>query len=113
LLVALSRGESACVPEEGYAMGRPGTNAAYFGPCVARTPSAARASLEWFLARHTAEPVFWDILPHNRMALEMARYFGFERRRELVRMARKGAPPARDFEHNDSHVFALAGFEYG
>lgn len=113
LLAALARGESACVPGGGYAMGRPGTRAAYFGPCVAREPEAARALLEWFLMRHAGEAVFWDILTPNEAALEIARQFGFECRRKLVRMVRKGAHPERNFEHNDSVVFALAGFEYG
>ena len=113
LLAALSRGEAVSLPGGGYAMGRPGAKAAYFGPCVARTSGAARALLEWFLIRHAGEPVFWDILPQNSAALELAREFGFERRRELVRMVRRGAPPARDLQHNDSDIFALAGFEYG
>ncbi len=34
--------ESACVQGEGYAMGRPGTKAPYFGPCVCRSAAAAR-----------------------------------------------------------------------
>jgi len=105
--------ESACVPGEGYAMGRPGTKAAYFGPCVCRSLEAARTLLEWFLARHPGESVFWDLLPGNAEALRLAQGFGFEPRRKLVRMALRGSPEAAPFRHDDSAVFALAGFEYG
>lgn len=112
LLSALAEHDAFAVPG-GYAMGRPGSKAAFFGPCVAETPAAARALLTRFLARHAGQPVFWDLLPHNEAAVELARESGFERARKLVRMARPGlaAPPA--FPHNDFHVFALAGFEYG
>lgn len=105
--------ESACVPGEGYAMGRPGTKAAYFGPCVCRSAGAARTLLEWFLARHRGESVYWDLLPGHAEALELARELGFERRRQLVRMALRAEPGAAPFRHDDAAVFAIAGFEYG
>lgn len=105
--------ESACVPGGGYAMGRPGTKAPYFGPCVCRSAEAARTLLEWFLARHPGESVFWDLLPGNAEALRLAREFGFERRRQLVRMALRGTPQAAPFLHDDAAVYAIAGFEYG
>ena len=105
--------ETAAVPGEGYALGRPGTKAAYFGPCVCRSAEAARTLLEWFLARHAGESVFWDLLPGNTAALSLARAFGFEPRRRLVRMSLSKAPEAGPFRHNDAAVFAIAGFEYG
>jgi len=105
--------ESACIPGEGYAMGRPGTKAPYFGPCVCRSSQAARTLLEWFLARHPGESVFWDLLPSNAEALRLAQEFGFEPRRKLVRMSLRGLPEAPSFRHDDSAVFAIAGFEYG
>ena len=105
--------ESAAVPGEGYTMGRPGTKATYFGPCVARSSDAARTLLEWFLARHPGESIFWDLLPGQPEALRLAREFGFEPRRRLVRMALRGSPGAAPFRHDDSAVFAIAGFEYG
>jgi len=105
--------ESAAVPGQGYAMGRPGTKAVYFGPCVCRSREAARTLLEWFLARHPGESVFWDLLPGNTEALRLAREFGFEPRRKLIRMSLRGSPEAAPFRHDDSAVFAIAGFEYG
>jgi len=105
--------ESACVPGEGYAMGRPGTKASYFGPCVCRSPQIARRLLAWFLARHPGESVFWDLLPGNAQALRLAQEFGFEPRRKLVRMSLRGLPEASPLRHDDSAVFAIAGFEYG
>jgi GNAT superfamily N-acetyltransferase len=113
MLRSLAEEEAASIPGEGYAMARPGTKAAYFGPCVCRSPEAARRLLEWFLARHRGEQVAWDLLPDNEHALRLAREYGFERRRELVRMVRRGPAASGAFPHNNSCVFAIAGFEYG
>lgn len=113
LLNALAGIESASIPGSGFAMGRSGSRAAYFGPCVARSSSAARDLVAWFLHRHAQEDVYWDILAVNTDAVEIAREFGFERRRKLVRMALaevKNPPPLR---HRDALVFATAGFEFG
>jgi hypothetical protein len=93
-------------------MGRAGTRAAYFGPCVSRTPEAARQLLRWFLAQHPGEAVYWDLLPGNAAAAELAGEFGFAPLRRLMRMARPGLPGA-GFIRNDCHTFAIAGFEYG
>jgi GNAT superfamily N-acetyltransferase len=113
LLSTLATVEAVSLPGEGFAMARPGSRAAYFGPCVTRTPEAARRFLQWFLARHPRELVAWDILPNNLEAVRLAKEFGFERRRELVRMVRPGPSAFGPFAHNDSYVFAIAGFEYG
>lgn len=109
LLARLEALEAASVRGCGYAMGRPGRNAAYFGPCVAGDAAAARRLAEWFLGRHADEPVYWDLLPENREAARLARSFGFAPHRELVRMTRGSgrAPAAPD------QVYAIAGFEFG
>lgn len=112
LLGSLAR-EEAVSAAGGYAMGRPGSQAAYFGPCVTCSVQAARNLLQWFLGRHRGESVAWDLLPGNPEASRLAREFGFERRRELIRMVRRGAVAAEPFVHNDSYTFAIAGFEYG
>jgi|SRR5579872_2166131 len=112
LLEVLARIESASVPGAGFAMGRPGSNGAFFGPCVARSADAARRLAGWFLERHSGERVYWDILPANRDAAALARECGFERARELIRMALVGTglPP---LGNDDGLVFGAAGFEYG
>jgi hypothetical protein len=101
--------ESAAV-EDGFAMGRPGSRACYFGPCIARTGAAARCLLEWFLSRHAGETVYWDLLPGNAAAVELAESHGFRRLRSLVRMAQ---PAGARFGRKDEFVYAIAGFEYG
>ena len=109
LLACLAEGESASIPGSGFAMGRPGSKAAFFGPCVATSVDAARLFVGWFLARHNGEPVYWDLLPDNPEAALLAERFGFRRIRQLVRMARGAAcapPDARQ-------IYAIAGFEFG
>ncbi|MGH9722449.1 MAG: GNAT family N-acetyltransferase [Bryobacteraceae bacterium] len=108
LLRRLAVHQTASV-EGGFAMGRPGRVSAYFGPCVARTPEAARHLLTWFLARHPNEPIAWDLLPGNAQAVKLARDFGFEPRRRLMRMTR-GAPAVQS---NSALVYAAAAFELG
>jgi len=113
LLELLGAGEAAAVPEQGYAMGRPGSKAAYFGPCVSLSPAAARALVSWYVAQHAQETIYWDILPENRAAIAIAQEFGFAPLRRLVRMTLAGRPGVAEFAHNDENVFAIAGFEYG
>ncbi len=113
LLAELSPLGAASIAGEAYAMGRPGSKAAYFGPCVSRSPQGARELLVWFLACHAHEPAYWDLLPANTEAVRLARAFGFEPLRRLVRMVRRGRPGAAPPERDDARVFAIAGFEYG
>jgi len=113
LLRNLAAIESACLPTSAYAMGRPGANAAYFGPCIARSFDSARVLLEWFLHRHAEEEVFWDLFPNNKPAVELARRYGFEPVRRLMRMGLPANPDALPFVANDSAVYGIAGFELG
>jgi GNAT superfamily N-acetyltransferase len=101
--------ESAAV-EDGFAMGRPGSRARYFGPCVARSETAARRLLECFLSRHSGAMVYWDLLPGNAGAVRLAEAHGFQRLRSLARMAR---PAGAGLARKDEFVYAIAGFEYG
>jgi GNAT superfamily N-acetyltransferase len=113
LLNALAREGSAMVVGYGYAMGRPGAKAAYFGPCVVRTREAARRLLEWFLSRHPGQDIYWDLFPDNSDAVQLAIDYGFEPARHLTRMRlalRAGLTPA---VRSNASVFAIAGFEYG
>jgi GNAT superfamily N-acetyltransferase len=113
LLRALAGIESASVAGAGFAMGRAGSRTAYFGPCVARSADVARDLVAWFLENHANESVYWDILPGNTDAVRIAHEFGFERVRELVRMALAGAGDPVPLNNNDNLVFGIAGFEYG
>ncbi|MGA2589035.1 MAG: GNAT family N-acetyltransferase [Bryobacteraceae bacterium] len=113
LLAVLAPLGAAELPGQGYAMARPGAKAAYFGPCVSRSTEAAHELLRWFLGPHPHAPVYWDLLPDNAEAVRLACAFGFAPVRRLVRMARPGAPGAAPLAHDDSKVFAIAGFEYG
>ena len=108
LLSKLAPIESALIRGSGYAMGRPGSRAAYFGPCIASGSQPARSLLEWFLARHAGESIYWDILPENQAAAALAGHYGFARSRRLVRMARgSGAAP------RTQDIYAIAGLEFG
>jgi GNAT superfamily N-acetyltransferase len=98
---------------ESYAMLRPGAEAAYFGPCVCGTFEAARDLVAGCLGRHSAQPVFWDLLPENDAAVELASFAGFQPVRRLVRMIRPGKPGAAPVGRDTSQIFAIAGFEYG
>jgi GNAT superfamily N-acetyltransferase len=113
LLRVLAGIESTSIAGLGFAMGRGGSRAAYFGPCVARSTDAARDLLAWFLKRHAEESVYWDILPGNGEAVQIAREYGFERVRELVRMTLAGASHPAPLTNKAALVFATAGFEYG
>lgn len=113
LLTLLSGIGSASIPGEGYAMARPGSRAAYFGPCVCRSSETAGALLDWFVHRFSRQPLYWDILPANTEAVKLARSRGFEPVRRLIRMVRPGKSGAPPMQHDDSRIFAIAGFEYG
>ncbi len=101
-------------PEGGYAMSRPGTKAAYFGPCVSRSAEEARTLLRWFLARHPGQAAYWDLLESNPAAMELAREFGFQPLRKLWRQAvRRLNAAGSTLPRNDGLVFGTAGFEFG
>jgi GNAT superfamily N-acetyltransferase len=109
LLSLLADIESKVTPQ-GYAMCRAGSKATYFGPCVAESSDEAQLLVDWFLARHGEETIYWDLLPGNVEAARIARECGFQPLRKLVRMARPGRRP---FAHDDRLVYAIAGLEYG
>ncbi len=113
LLRELAAEGAAIIRGEAFAMGRPGSRAAFFGPCVSRSAESARRLLEWYLAAHPREPVFWDVLPENEASADLAKEFGFAPVRRLARMGRRIAPAAAPFECDNSLVFGIAGFEFG
>lgn len=111
LLASLAELGAASLPGEGYAMGRAGFSAAYFGPCVATSSDAARRLLGWFLAKHGDQPMFWDLFPANQEAIRVAGEFGFVPARRLTRMTLSRFPSCPVSNH--AEVFAIAGFELG
>ena len=107
LLSTLSMYECAGLGK-GYAFGRPGTNAAYFGPCAAESDDDAQDLLRWYLALHAKEPVYWDLFPHHKSTRHLAHEHGFRPERHLTRMVLRGDPTPPD-----QRIYAIAGFEYG
>ncbi|HEX8984950.1 MAG TPA: GNAT family N-acetyltransferase [Bryobacteraceae bacterium] len=113
LLGDLAREGAASIRGEAFGMGRHGSQAAYFGPCVSESAQKARRMLLWFLEAHPAEPVFWDLLPDNASAVALADEFGFRPMRRLARMSLAIEPGAAPIGTSSALVFAIAGFEYG
>lgn len=108
LIRELARHEGASA-DSSYALGRPGSSAAFFGPCIAADSESARRLLHWFLARHAHESVVTDLFPLHQPAVRMASDFGFAPLRHLTRMVLSPAP----VRVPDRRVFAIAGFEWG
>ena len=108
LLTSLSGCMSACIGRRSFAMGRPGSGAAYFGPCVCQDADDARALAAWFLAKHIGDPVYWDLLPENEVAVRIAGELGFAPVRRLKRMMIGDVPGS-----GDGLVYAIAGLELG
>ncbi len=91
----------------GHVMLRPGRVASYLGPCHAETPEDAAPLIDLALAAASG-PVYWDLLPDNAAAADLARKLGFSPFRHLKRMARGQAPPEQR-----SLIYGLSGFETG
>jgi len=108
LLGALAERSSVFAVDGGFAFLREGVRAPYAGPVVARDVAAARELMSACIRGAGASGCFWDLLPGNRAAIELARDLGFEARRKLIRMVRGAACGGRD-----ELVFGIAGFELG
>lgn len=93
---------------DSYAADRPGRLNRYLGPCVAQDAKTARDLISEMLSRAPQIGWFWDLLPENQAAVEIARELGFERVRTLTRMVW-----GRDLREKEEQVFAIAGFELG
>jgi GNAT superfamily N-acetyltransferase len=99
------------VAHGGFLLARPGSSAHFLGPCVARESRVARRLLQTLFAAHRGRRFFWDLLPENRVARELAASFGFQCARSLTRMSRPAAALAA--RPQSSWQYAVAGFEYG
>lgn len=98
---------------DSFARGRAGTKFAYFGPCQAASRDEARDLLEWFLGLHAGEGMYWDILPANQAAVDLAREHGFHPVRKLVRMVRAGRAGAAPKPTDIERTYAITAFELG
>jgi GNAT superfamily N-acetyltransferase len=98
---------------DSFARGRPGSKAAYFGPCNATSPESARELLEWFVQMHPGEAIYQDIFPANMAAVHLARAQGFRPVRQLMRMALRGRRGAAPRPTDIARTYAIAGFEWG
>ena len=97
---------------DGFAFGRPGSGAWFLGPCVAESAGSAADMLRAALDGRERQAVFWDFLPSNRAAREIAAELGFRPTRQLERMMlRRGESPAP--RSHSRQVYATAGFEFG
>ena len=94
----------------GFILGRAGSNAYFLGPCVAANAEMAGRLIDGLVRRSQARSFFWDLFPDVPAAVELARELGFERRRQLVRMALRPESPLMG---QPERVFGAAGFEYG
>jgi len=96
--------------DEGFALGRPGSNAYFLGPCSAQNPDSARRLIQSLMEHIGGSQFFWDLFPDNDAVVNLARELGFERKRTLIRMF---LHPQSTIPGRPECVFAGAGFEYG
>jgi RimJ/RimL family protein N-acetyltransferase len=92
----------------GYLLHRPGVRAHYLGPIVADGPATAERLVRRAIEEIAAPRYFWDLLPANRNAANVATRLGFAPVRRLMRMV-LGPNPPRD----ESTIYGIAGFEWG
>jgi GNAT superfamily N-acetyltransferase len=92
----------------GFLLTRSGSLNGYLGPCVAKDRRTARELLEQALSDNPDSGWFWDLLPDNREARELAWLLEFAPCRTLTRMRVGKRLPAQEAE-----VYAIAGFELG
>ena len=93
LLEALSRQSTASIflkntlgDVDGYGFIRAGTRAFYLGPIVAISTEVALNIVEYLLAQHAGQPVYWDIPDPNHSLTLWAQQHGFTAQRQLIRM---------------------------
>ena len=92
----------------GYALVRPGSDAGFFGPCVAEHDDDAATLLRWFVSTHWNAPCVLDLFPTHPMAV-VAAELGFQPFRRLTRMVRQPVSPVEP----DPRMYSIAGFEWG
>lgn len=107
LLNALASESVIWATEDGsFAMLRPGANASYLGPVLARNAEGARQLLATLPQDSAA---YWDLFPEHSEATSLAIQLGFEPARQLLRMSLGNSIPNSNLQFQ----FGIAGFEYG
>ena len=93
-----------------HAYTREGSCASYLGPFVAARHSSAEHLIETYfsVAVTRPQPWFWDLLPANTYAVELARNCGFALQRRLMRMVR-----GKNLRSEEQLIYGIAGFELG
>jgi GNAT superfamily N-acetyltransferase len=91
-----------------FALTRPGAVRPYLGPCVAENSRAARDSIAPIVETDAATGWYWDLLPQNHDAVQLACSLGFNPVRSLVRMSLGST-----LRKQEEKIFALAGLEFG
>lgn len=107
LRTLLEYGDCYSAPDA-YTLTRQGRNACYVGPCVATDKDSACQVLQLALGNRSTKGWCWDILPANQLAIALAKEFGFQPQRRLLRMFR-GEP----LRSQEEFIYAIAGFEFG
>jgi predicted GNAT family N-acyltransferase len=91
----------------GYALARPGSDAAYVGPVVVSERTHAGALLDGILEQLDPNPVYVDLNRDWGEGQQLLSERGFEKQRDFIRMKRGIGNPTT------SLVFAIAGPEIG
>lgn len=100
---------TVCATGNGFAMHRPGRQAAQFGPCVSESPECARLLAAWAAAQYPQTPMFWDLFESHSVAREIAHGLRFVPARRLLRMTLAG----KNITQDPSLIYAMSGFEFG
>ena len=108
LLGLLAHRNPPAVTGHSYLLWRPGRLTRYLGPCVAESPTTARHLVERTLNLRNEGGWSWDLFPENTAALNLAKEFNFNPKRQLLRMVR-----GKDLRGQEDKIYAIAGFELG
>jgi len=108
LLHALALRNAPIEHNDSYVLARAGRVKRFLGPCVAQSQQTAQALVQNTLRASTESGWYWDLLPENTEAVELAQSFGFGPSRRLLRMVR-----GKELRGHERRIYALAGFELG
>lgn len=108
MLEHLARRSQVYSHSKAFLFARAGRTTAYLGPCLANEPADVGVLVTECIHASPHASWSWDLLPANHNALAIASELGFNRQRQLTRMA-LGKP----LRGRDDFIYAIAGFELG